>query len=354
MLAILRAGGAFVPLDPSHPPSPRRIIKKTKAIIGLTSSMTVRLFGGVSLSTVIVSQTVLSPAPPLSIISLYMLNHKSRVLHYSAYTFDASMMDIFTTLIFVTWALLTPSVANLIVPDEIPSLITLALGGEAVTQGNAQCWAEKFELLNCYGSASTDLKAAVIGRAFDPFFSLVIDPVDHNNLELIGAVGELVVEGPVVPRGYLHKMMKTKASFIPNPTSHQRLHDQGAITGLDSNCLLDWSHRLPGISDLVPVVPRPAAITKSAISENHPLGPLLPTLEKEKEIIGVEIPPDTKVTIESPSTRREWKPRFKECRISAISFPPTPQEKQVRSGGIRTVVESIRSRRIANGQEAVS
>ena len=80
------------------------------------------------------------------------VNPRSRVLQYAAYTFDVSMMDIFTTLIYggcvctpseddrqdniigimntmqVNWVLFTPSVANLISPEDVPGLETLALG----------------------------------------------------------------------------------------------------------------------------------------------------------------------------------------------------------------------------------
>jgi non-ribosomal peptide synthetase component F len=38
MLAVLKAGGAFVPLDPEHPTSRREeILKQTKALVVLTS-----------------------------------------------------------------------------------------------------------------------------------------------------------------------------------------------------------------------------------------------------------------------------------------------------------------------------
>jgi non-ribosomal peptide synthetase component F len=102
---------------------------------------------------------------------------ESRVLQYAAYTFDVSMMDIFTTLIYggcvcvpsdedrmnnivgtintmqVNWVLFTPSVANLFVPADVPSLKTLVLGGEAVTQENIRRWAGDIQLFNCYGPA---------------------------------------------------------------------------------------------------------------------------------------------------------------------------------------------------------
>lgn len=44
-----------------------------------------------------------------------------------------------------------------------------------------------------------------------------MDPSDHQKLAPIGTVGELVVEGPNIARGYLKDEAKTTASFISHP-----------------------------------------------------------------------------------------------------------------------------------------
>jgi len=99
----------------------------------------------------------------------------SRVLQFASYTFDASLLEILTTLTIggtvcvpsdedrlnniarvinekrVTWTLLTPSFVQLIQPSEIPTLRTLVLGGEAMDQGHISTWADKLELINAYG-----------------------------------------------------------------------------------------------------------------------------------------------------------------------------------------------------------
>jgi acyl-CoA synthetase (AMP-forming)/AMP-acid ligase II len=46
----------------------------------------------------------------------------------------------------------------------------------------------------------------------------IVDPDDHNKLALIGALGELVVEGPCIAQGYLHGEEKTSAAFIEAPS----------------------------------------------------------------------------------------------------------------------------------------
>ena len=295
MVAVLRAGAAFIPLDPAHPGDRLKgIIQKAKAKFIIASPDTARLFVDTAATVINVSPFLLETLPepfdmplpcvrphaaafvlftsgstgkPKGIVqehasvstsaiahgrALYV-SSTSRVLQYAAYTFDVSMMDIFTTLIYggcictpseedrmsnitqvmnamrVNYVLFTPSVASLVTPEDVPGLQTLALGGEAVTKENIHRWAGKVRLLNCYGpaecAASTigELKGAAprpgtIGRAFGCGLCWVTDPTNHNRLVPIGAIGELLVEGPTLARGYLDDIEKTKAAFIKSPT----------------------------------------------------------------------------------------------------------------------------------------
>jgi acyl-CoA synthetase (AMP-forming)/AMP-acid ligase II len=45
----------------------------------------------------------------------------------------------------------------------------------------------------------------------------VADPGNPNHLVPIGAVGELLLQGPLVGRGYLNNPEQTAAAFIPGP-----------------------------------------------------------------------------------------------------------------------------------------
>ncbi|KAI4201641.1 MAG: hypothetical protein LQ350_003120 [Teloschistes chrysophthalmus] len=220
MVAIHRAGAAFVPLDPSHPKDRlKAIIDKANAKIIVTSPETA---------------------------------HISRVFQYAAFTFDVSMMDIFTTLIHggcvcipseedrmgsfipvmnrmrVNWVLFTPSVASLFNPEDVPTLQTLVYGGEAVKQENVSRWVGKVRLFNCYGPAEcgacaigeftrTDARPSTCGRHFGGELCWVVDPDNHDRLLPVGATGELVVEGPTLARGYLDDLAKTQAAFIKSP-----------------------------------------------------------------------------------------------------------------------------------------
>ena len=295
MLAILRAGGAFVPLDPSHPRDRlKAIIEKAKARIVIASPETAHLFQGTVATVIQVSSSMLesldqtleydvpevrpdnaafvlftsgSTGKPKGILQEHAsvctsaLAHgramnvtaSSRVFQYAAFTFDVSMMDIFTTLIHggcvcipseedrmgcftsvmnrmnVNWVLFTPSVASLITPDDVPNLQTLAFGGEAVTRENITAWVGRVRLFNCYGPAECaacsigevtqkDSRPANIGRQFGSCLNWVVDPEYHNRILPIGAVGELLVEGPTLARGYLDDLAKTQDAFIKSPS----------------------------------------------------------------------------------------------------------------------------------------
>lgn len=128
----------------------------------------------------------------------------------------------------VTAATLTPTVCCTFRPSDVPSLRLLIFGGEAGNQKAHDLWRGIPVLANCYGPAeatiycicNTDLsisshKVTNIGiptgcRAW------VVHPNDHHRLVLVGCVGELVIEGPLVSRGYLSDIIKTEAAFIEN------------------------------------------------------------------------------------------------------------------------------------------
>lgn len=293
ILAILKAGAAFVSLDPAHPDARiSSIIADVEATVVISSPQYVDRLGHLGQKVVQASQdfvrgisprqkptislSVDSPAyviftsgstgkPKGTIVShsafctgatahgsAMGMNESSRVLQFASYTFDASIMEILTTLIHggvvcvpsseervndisgainrmqVNWALLTPSVAQLIPPSLVPGLKTLVLGGEAMSSAHVSSWASSVQLMNAYGPSETAVVATVnpnvtlasgasnIGHAVGGI-CWVVDATNHNRLMPIGAVGELVVEGPTLADGYLKNSQKTAEFFIANP-----------------------------------------------------------------------------------------------------------------------------------------
>lgn len=122
---------------------------------------------------------------------------------------------------------LTPSIARVLRPEEIPTLKTILLGGEPLSQQDVETWASKIQLVNGYGPSECSVCCVLanvspgsdpsnIGRAYG-VVSWIVDKNDHNKLVPIGAVGELVLEGHALARGYLKEPEKTAAAFIESP-----------------------------------------------------------------------------------------------------------------------------------------
>ncbi|BCR98463.1 non-ribosomal peptide synthetase [Aspergillus luchuensis] len=293
MLAVLKAGGAFVPLDPTHPPSRlREIVSQVDAPMVLTTAKYHDLFEDFSVKAIIVNeQTVMTSgdrclAPvavtPQNLAYVIftsgstgkpkgtMIEHQSfcsgslrqgeaanmgphsRIFQFASYSFDVSILEILTGLIFgacicipneqlgradfvqsmndfrVNWAFLTPSVLKVLTPDQLPLLRTLVLGGEAMSESDMMTWAGRLQLMNGYGPSECSVAATAntqlnpqssprnIGRAIGGV-CWIVDPQNHNVLLPVGATGELIIQGPIVSRGYLKDPVKTSAAFFQSP-----------------------------------------------------------------------------------------------------------------------------------------
>ncbi|KAL8682571.1 MAG: hypothetical protein Q9186_001424 [Xanthomendoza sp. 1 TL-2023] len=309
MLAILKAGGAFVPLNPSDPRARlEEIVKNVGAHVVVTMKTFVPVFRNmVKYVEVISADTIfhrdangmtanghsmrpscsaydsVRPQDPVFVlftsgstgkpkgmihehaaISTHAITHGesmgyhfARVLQFAAYTFDVAIIDVFTTLIFggcicipseydrrnditavinafeVDYAILTPSFAGLIHPADVPTLKTVAIGGEALPPDRIERWADKVRFVQIYGPAEVgiciildmDLSTPpnTIGHPLRNSSCWLVEPDDAEKLVPIGMVGELIVAGPSLARGYLNDEAKTQISFIPAPSWAIRL-----------------------------------------------------------------------------------------------------------------------------------
>ncbi|KAF5643094.1 non-ribosomal peptide synthetase [Fusarium sp. NRRL 52700] len=314
MMAVLKAGGAFVPLDPTHPPERIKfLVSNVDAKLIICSSSLKAKFDSLDLPAIPLGKETMSLLPPVlpnspsntvqphnaayiiftsgttgvpkgTIIEhasfttggtahakAIMMTSSSRVLQFASHTFDASVMEVLSTLLVsgcicipndqdrmndlsgvinkfnVNWTLLTPSVAGVLKPGSIPTLKALVTGGEAMSRDHIAKWAGHAALVNAYGPSETSVIAATstkvghdgniinndpgtIGRAVGSR-SWVVDARNHNRLMPIGGIGELLVEGPIVARGYLNNETKTKEAFIEPPTWRTGMNLEGDYIG---------------------------------------------------------------------------------------------------------------------------
>ncbi|KAM0277388.1 hypothetical protein ACHAQH_005828 [Verticillium albo-atrum] len=122
---------------------------------------------------------------------------------------------------------MTPSVARVLDSNVIPSLEVLGLGGEAVSAGDASAWSQSAKVIIAYGPSECTVGCTINGSVSSTSTNIgkgtggltwIVDPEDHNRLLPVGAVGELLIEGPVVGLGYLNDPEKTAEVFIKDPT----------------------------------------------------------------------------------------------------------------------------------------
>lgn len=177
----------------------------------------------------------------------------SRVLDFASYAFDVSIDSMLLTLgnggclcipsdedrlndinevirkMRINYAGITPSMARILDADVIQSLDILGLGGEAAAATDVTIWGRDTRIVIGYGPCECTIgctinSSAATGRDYisighgNGAAMWIVDPNDHEVLMPVGAVGELLVEGPIVGQGYLNDPDKTAAAFIHDPS----------------------------------------------------------------------------------------------------------------------------------------
>ncbi|KAL6857396.1 NRPS [Amphichorda felina] len=180
-----------------------------------------------------------------------------RVLWSQNYSFDGSFFSLFSALssgctlcvapqntivaniaelinkMNVNHVTMTPSMASLFHPDDVPTLEVLGTGGEAVSSYMLEVWAPRITVYSAYGPTEAticvtnrvvtpELNPRNIGRPFRNVGALILDP-DTMDPVPRGSVGELCVSGPQLARGYLNRPEATDKVFhtLPNGRFYQ-------------------------------------------------------------------------------------------------------------------------------------
>jgi len=322
MLGIMKTGAAYVPLDMAHPDDRLNVVlsqlgnvqvilasqTNTKRMRNLVDSVfTVSLENFVG--TQLVPFVLPTVTPERSAYCLFtsgtsgvpkgvVLSHRAvnsstfhhgaiigckdstRMCQFAAFTFDACILEIFTTLMYggticlppeeermsdlvgfinrkqVNTAFMTPSVVRILNPDDTPTMKTLILGGEALGADNIATWASRLRLMNGYGPTETCEYSSIIAESrliqYAGVFAVmktfesatdrndvlgkavasqtwIVNLDDPNQLAPLGAVGMLHLSGPALADGYLGDEAKTEEAFleIPSFNAGERAYNTG-------------------------------------------------------------------------------------------------------------------------------
>ena len=179
------------------------------------------------------------------------IKEHSKVLQFASISFDASIYEIFPTLLSgaqlhllskdellshasvtdillekeIEVAMLPPSVLQTMEYQLLPRLKTLISGGEACTRQIVDTWSPGRKFINAYGPTEVTVSCAMgectVGESITlgkPLPNVTVYVLGYDRQLLpIGVAGELYVGGVGVARGYLNRPELTQERFIDNP-----------------------------------------------------------------------------------------------------------------------------------------
>jgi ferricrocin synthase len=249
---------------------PRTIDGSRAAYIIYTSGTT-----GVPKGIVVTQLNITSNLNTLS--RLYPIDDSPRLLQLCSQAFDVSVFEIFFAWVIggclcsgtndvlfenieqsiralrCTHLSLTPTVAALILPQNVPTVRFLVTAGEPMTDTVARNWGDK--LFQGYGPAETTNICSVkkmrhgdhinhLGFPLNNMSCFVIAQ-DSSEVVPIGAYGEFCFGGDQIAKGYLGLPEVTDSKFISHPT-HGRLYRSGDMGRMLADRSLLISGRLDG------------------------------------------------------------------------------------------------------------
>jgi amino acid adenylation domain-containing protein len=179
---------------------------------------------------------------------------ESQVLQFAAFSFDAAVSELFVTLLSgatlhvvsrdallpgqplaqllrdqaITTVTLPPSALVALPHEDLPSLRTIIVAGEACPAEVVARWAPGRRFLNGYGMSEMTVCVSIGEYAEGSYRPTIGRPIANTQVYIldkhlqpvpIGVPGELYVGGAGLARGYLYRPELTAERFLPDPFS---------------------------------------------------------------------------------------------------------------------------------------
>lgn len=194
------------------------------------------------------------------------LGRHSRVFQFDDYAFDISNNDFLTALaaggcccvptpektipalienvntLQANMTFLTPTIAIQLSPHDLPTLEIVCVGGEPMSNDLLTKWGSHVKLINQYGMGEAATfcaynenpkpnQSAVVGKSGSGAI-WIANPASPERPVPIGSVGEILIEGPHLSRGYLDDLcQKPDVGFLKTvPRWIADLHPSRAAT----------------------------------------------------------------------------------------------------------------------------
>ena len=309
LLATLKAGGVYVPLDPAYPQerisfmtgdSGAQVLLTQKRFLGTLSKNLPKVICLDDESSNISNQsehnldskvsnnnlayiiyTSGSTGMPKGVmiehqgicnlaaaqIHAFQIEAGSRVLQFAPFSFDASVSEIFTSLLEgativlgkyesmlpgsglidllrderITTVTFPPTVLSSLPDALLPSMKTIVSAGEACSAEIIQRWGANNRFLNAYGPTEVTVCATIAECNVKTGNPTIGKPIPNAQVYLldkylqpvpIGVTGQMHVGGHGLARGYIGQPALTAEKFIPNPfslTEGSRLYSTGDL-----------------------------------------------------------------------------------------------------------------------------
>ncbi|BAY37781.1 amino acid adenylation domain-containing protein [Nostoc sp. NIES-2111] len=196
-------------------------------------------------------------------IQTFGVDSNSRVLQFASFSFDACISEILMTLgsgatlyletkdslmpgkalleqlrnYGITHITLPPSALAVMPVEELPTLQTIIVAGEACPAELIRQWSVGRNFFNAYGPTEVSVCATIakcnddekitIGRAIANVQVYILD--EYLQPVPVGVPGELHIGGVGLARGYLNRPELTQERFINNPFGAGRLYKTGDV-----------------------------------------------------------------------------------------------------------------------------